>query len=94
MNTVSRIKRAYLNFPGFYSDFKKELYNLLWEYLLINDRLIFYILDTCGYLFSNQDLKRILNAIKIENKKRPQQMIDSTEPRRILFRKEIKYERS
>ncbi len=94
MNTVSRIKRAYLNFPGFYSDFKKELYNLLGEYLLINDRLIFYILDTCGYLFSNQDLKRILNAIKIENKKRPQQMIDSTEPRRILFRKEIKYERS
>lgn len=94
MNLVSLIKVSYNDYPGFYSDFKGDLYELLCEYISINDRLVYYALDTCGCLFSNGELKKILNAIKIENIKRPQQLINSTEQQLRLFRREIKYEGS
>ncbi len=94
MNLVSLIKVSYIDYQGYFSDFKVDLYDLLCEYISVNDRLTFYAIDTCGCLFSNRDLKQILNAIKIENAKRPQQIINSTENQLKLFRKEIKYERS
>ncbi len=94
MNLVSMVKVSYIDYRGFYSDFKVDLYDLLCEYITINDRLIFYAVDTCGCLFSNRELKQILNNIKIENLKRPQQIINSTENRLKLFRKDMKYERS
>lgn len=94
MNLVSLIKVSYIDYLGFYSDFKGDLYDLLCEYISVNDRLVYYVIDTCGCLFSNRELKKILNVIKIENIKRPQQFINSTEQQLKLFRKEIKYERS
>lgn len=94
INLVSLIKVAFIDYLGYYSDFKKDLYDLLCEYISSNDRLIFYAIDTCGCLFSNKELKQILSLIKIENAKRPQQIINSTEQQLKLFRKEIKYERS
>lgn len=94
MYLVSLIKVAYIDYLGYYSDFKKDLYDLLCESISFNDRLVFYAVDTCGSLFSNRELKKILSAIKIENTKRPQQIINSTEKQLKLFRKEIKYERS
>ncbi len=94
MNLVSLIKVSYIDYQGYYSDFKGDLYDLLCEYISVNDRLVYYAIDTCGCLFSNRELKKILNVIKIENIKRPQQFINSTEQQLKLFRKEIKYERS
>lgn len=94
MNLVSLIKVSYINYQGYYSDFKGDLYDLLWEYISFNDRLVYYAIDTCGCLFSNSELKQILNAIKLTNIKRPQQIINSTQKRLELFRREIKYERS
>lgn len=94
MNLVSLIKVSYIDYQGYYSDFKGDLYDLLCEYISVNDRLVYYAIDTCGCLFSNRELKKILNIIKIENIKRPQQLINSTEQQLKLFRKEIKYERS
>lgn len=94
MNLVSLIKMSYIDYQGYFSDFKNDLYDLLCEYISINDRLVYYAIDTCGCLFSNCELKKILNAIKIENTKRPQQLINSTARQLKLFRKEIKYERS
>lgn len=94
MNLVSLIKVSYIDYQGYFSDFKGDLYDLLCEYISSNDRLIYYAIDTCGCLFSNRELKKILNVIKIANTKRPQQLINSTEQQLKLFRKEIKYERS
>lgn len=94
MNLVRLIKVSYIDYLGFYSDFKGDLYDLLCEYISVNDRLVYYAIDTCGCLFSNRELKKILNVIKIENIKRPQQLINYTEQQLKLFRKEIKYERS
>ncbi len=94
INLVSLIKVSYIDYQGYYSDFKGDLYDLLCEYISVNDRFVYYAIDTCGCLFSNRELKKILNAIKIENIKRPQQLINSTEQQLKLFRKEIKYERS
>lgn len=93
MNLVSLIKVSYIDYQGYYSDFKRDLYDLLCEYISINDRLVYYAIDTCGCLFSNRELKKILNVIKLTNIKRPQQFINSTEQQLKLFRKEIKYER-
>ena len=94
MNLVSLIKLSYIDYQGYYSDFKGDLYDLLCEYISVNNRLVYYAIDTCGCLFSNRELKKILNVIKIENIKRPQQFINSTEQQLKLFRREIKYERS
>ena len=85
---------SYIDYLGFYSDFKGDLYDLLCEYISVNDKLVYYAIDTCACLFSNRELKKILNVIKIENIKKPQQLINSTEQQLKLFRKEIKYERS
>ncbi len=94
LNLVSMIKVSYINYRGLYSDFKVDLYALLLEYISLNDRLVYYAIDTCGCLFSNREIKQILNTIKIENSKRPQQFINSTKQQLKLFRKELKYERS
>ncbi len=94
MTLVSFIKKSYIEYQGYYSDFKKDLYGLLCSYISRNDRLVYYVVDTCGSLFSNRELKQVLNAIKVENARRPQQIIDSTEKQKKLFRKEMKHERS
>ena len=94
MNIVSIIKKAYFDYNGFYSDFKKDLYIFLDEYVSYNDKITYYVLDTCGCLFSNNELKQLLKKIKMENIKRAQQIINSTDKRLNLFRKEIKYARS
>lgn len=94
MNLVSLIKVSYIDYLGFFSDFKGDLYDLLCEYISVNDKLVYYAIDTCGCLFSNRELKKILNVIKIDNIKRPQQFINSTKKQLKFFRKEIKYERS
>ena len=94
MNIISLIKKSLLQYHGYLSDFKKDLFTLISEYISLNDRLVFYILDTCGCLFSNQNIKQILNAIKMSNLRRAQQIINTTEKQLKLFRKEMKYERS
>lgn len=94
MTLVSFIKKSYIEYQGYYSDFKKDLYDLLCSYISRNDRLVYYVVDTCGSLFSNRELKQVLNVIKVENARRPQQIIDSTEKQKKLFRKEMKHERS
>ena len=94
MNIILLIKQAYKTYPGYYSDFKKDLYNILIDYISINITLVYYIITTCGCLFTNSEIKKILNIIKIENAKRPQQIINSTEKQLILFKKEAKYARS
>lgn len=94
INLVSLIKVSYIDYLGFYSDFKGDLYDLLCEYISDNDTLVYYVIDTLGCLFTNQELKQIINRISIENKKRPQQMINTTKEKLKLFRKERKYERS
>ena len=94
MNIILLIKQAYKTYPGYYSDFKKDLYNILIDYISINSTLVYYIITTCGCLFTNSEIKKILNIIKIENAKRPQQIINSTEKQLILFKKEAKYARS
>ena len=94
MNIISLIKESYLQYKGYFSDFKKDLFDLLCEYITFNDRLVYYALDTCGCMFTNKNIKQLLNAIKINNTKKPQQIINSTEKQLKLFRKEIKYERS
>ena len=94
INIISLIKESYLKYEGYFSDFKNDLFNLLCEYITLNDRLIYYTLDTCGCLFSNRNIKQILNAIKMSNMRRAQQIINSTERQLKLFRKEMKYERS
>lgn len=94
MNIVSIIKKAYFDYNGFYSDFKKDLYIFLDEYVSYNDKITYYVLDTCGCLFSNNELKQLLKKIKMENLKRAQQIINTTDKRLNLFRKEIKYARS
>ena len=94
MNIILLIKQAYKAYPSYYSDFKKDLYNILIDYISINITLVYYIITTCGCLFTNSEIKKILNIIKIENAKRPQQIINSTEKQLILFKKEAKYARS
>lgn len=93
-NLVSLVKQSYIDYLGCFSDFKRDLYDLLCEYISFNDRLVCYLIETCGCLFSNRELKVVLGAIEIEPVKRPQQIIDSTGKQLRLFRKEIKYERS
>lgn len=94
INIISLIKESYLKYEGYFSDFKNDLFNLLCEYISLNDRLIYYTLDTCGCLLSNRNIKQILNDIKMSNMRRAQQIINSTERQLKLFRKEMKYERS
>ena len=94
MNIISLIKKSLFQYHGYLSDFKKDLFTLINEYISLNDRLVFYILDTCGCLFSNQNIKQILNAIKMSNLRRAQQIINTTERQLKLFRKEMNYERS
>lgn len=94
MNLISLIKRSFIDYKGYLSDFRRDLYELLCEYIAIDDRVAYYAVDTCGSLFSNRELKQILNAIKRENSRRPQQIINSTERQLNLFRREIKYARS
>lgn len=96
MNLLSLIKRAYLDYRGYYSDFVKDLYDLLTEYLCLNDLVLYYALEVCGFLFTNQELKQLLNELKTkyETIKRPQQIINASLNKRSLFRKEWKYERN
>lgn len=96
MNLLSLIKSAYLDYDGYYSDFVKDLYDLLIEYLSLNDLILYYALEVCGFLFTNQELKQLLNELKIkyETVKRPQQIINASLNKRSLFRKEWKDERS
>lgn len=93
MNLVSLIKLSYLDYQGYYSDFKDDLYDLIREYVSLNGRLAYYAIDTCGSLFTNGQLKQILKSLEIDAK-RPQQLINTTLRQLKLFRKEIKYERS
>jgi len=92
-NLFSLIKKSYNDYNGYYSDFKQNLYSFLEEYLDVNDEVVYYVLDTCGSLFSNQQLKQLLTRIQMEDKKRPQAIIDTTKNKIEEFRKEIEYER-
>lgn len=87
MNLLSLIKSAYLDYDDYYSDFVKDLYDLLIEYLSLNDLILYYALEVCGFLFTNQELKQLLNELKIKYEivKRPQQIINASLNKRSLL---------
>lgn len=94
MNIVKTVKKSYLSYPGYYSDFRNSFYNLLENTLEDNQLLVYYCIDSCGSLFTNQELKSLLKNITTEGLRKPQVIIDSSKQRQKLFRKERKYEGS
>lgn len=94
LNIISILKKAYNDYLGYYTEFQKDLYTLLNEIIEENESLPLYILNSCGSIFTNSELKKLLKKLKLEIELKPSQIIKDSEPQLKFFKKEIKYERS
>lgn len=93
MNAVGIVRKGAASYSGSYFNFKESLYDVLEDYAIENGKLAYTVLDACGSLFTNQQLKKLLTVIKIEGIKRPQAIINSTQDQLKVFGKDIRYER-